>query len=73
MATADPYILLPSMFPRKTVSTDVRETDKGYMVDIDMPGFTQENRKPHEVRSEVSPAHRQWFDKSDSKSYSHLW
>ena len=25
------------------MSTDVRETDKGYMVDIDMPGFTKDD------------------------------
>ena len=31
------------------MSTDVRETDKGYMVDIDMPGF-----KKDEIKAQVS-------------------
>ena len=28
------------------MSTDVRETDKGYMVDIDMPGFKKDSNPP---------------------------
>ena len=34
---------MSAVMPANMMSTDVRETDKGYMVDIDMPGFKKDD------------------------------
>ena len=34
---------MSAVMPANMMTTDVRETDKGYMVDIDMPGFKKDD------------------------------
>ena len=36
---------MSAVMPANMMTTDVRETDKGYDVDIDMPGFKKEDIK----------------------------
>ena len=37
---------MSAVMPANMMTTDVRETDKGYDVDIDMPGFKKEDIRP---------------------------
>ena len=39
----DDDFMMPSMFGKNVMKTDVRETDNSYELDIDLPGFKKED------------------------------
>ena len=53
---------MSAVMPANMMTTDVRETDKGYDVDIDMPGFKKED-----INLELNKAPAAEDEASDSK------
>ena len=57
---------MSAVMPANMMTTDVRETDKGYDVDIDMPGFNQD--APNRVRPQKRLARKRPADVSRSRA-----